>query len=260
MKEGINFLDKVGTPDSSTVVSSEELKKGIYEKFAKGLALIVRQISELPIPEKTIADWKVLMSSAYVVDHNIDHIPDPDKRILLMQKIFSFLKDEVVDFSDNKDLEKALQDIKNLSQGLTENQKQFFLNSLFRVLKITEMMKVEENPKNLVNLRRLEGQSYLKSFLPFLPEEFRQSDDYHKLVHVLTRLLRAGNTFDSLIDLPDDFKDKQIKIKPSLANRMLFLSYVFSDGLSGLKDIGLLKNMVLARKMLLGLKRIVDTN
>lgn len=63
-------------------------------------------------------------------------------------------------------------------------------------------------------------------------------------MHALTRLGRAGNSFDSFVDLPSDYDNKQTKVKPNSLNRVLLLGAVLSDGWEVLKDVGLSKNLI----------------
>lgn len=215
-----------------------------YEKAANTLAVLVEEIQGLSVPEKTIQDWKTLLSAIRVVDDRIDHTMEVAKRNLLVEKIKSSLKGTLSDFSSDADLENAMQNIQNLSAGLGEEKEHFFHNLLSVIMKVTEEIKVEEDPQAVVRLTQLEGQITAKLFLPFLPEEFRQSGNYQKLVHALARLGRAANSFDTLIDLPTDYKNKGVRIKPTVFNRVLFLGAVLSNSSSMLKDTGLSKNLI----------------
>lgn len=145
--------------------------------------------------------------------------------------------------------------IKNITTNLEENQKRSFINSLSGILKITEKIKTEKNPKKMVKLTRLEGQIAARLYLSFLPKEFKSSKKYRQLVHAFTRLGRAANSLDSFIDLPDDYNNKEIQVPPTILNRTLFLGAVLSDGLSAMKDIGLSKNLM--RRFSQAIKHVV---
>ncbi len=256
MGEKNNSIEKANISNND-FSSTEDLKQKNYQKISRELALIVEQISGLSIPEKTIEKWKILTSSVYLVDNKVDNISDQKDRISLTQKIILFLNGETIDFSNDKDLEKAMLDIRDLSTSLDEEQKQTFIGCLVRVLNITEEIKQEKNPNNFVTLTRLEGQVFSRIFLPFLSEDFRQQGGYPKLVHALTRIGRASNSLDTLIDLPGDYKDKRTEIKPSVANRILFVGSILSDSYSVLKDIGLSKDLI--KKMALVVKSNIET-
>lgn len=226
-------------------VSNTEIGLDISIKnIIKRLSFIIREISNLSVPEKTIEDWKTLCSSVSVIDERLDNITDPELRLEFTNKIISFLENDVICSFNDRNTEKAILDIKNLSLGLTEDQRKFFLSSMFRILKVTEEIKIETNPKKFVNLTRLEGQISARAFLPFLPEEFRKSSNYPKLVRVLTRLGRSVNSFDTFIDLPMDYYNKQTRVKPNYLNRFLFLSAILSDSAAVLKDAGFSKDLV----------------
>src|SRR3989344_4002748 len=94
-----------------------DVSKRNYENGARKLVFIIKQISDLSIPEKTVDDWKILLVSIRVVDDKLDHIIETEERLKFAQKIISFLRGEIVDFSSDKDLEKAMLDTRNLSEG-----------------------------------------------------------------------------------------------------------------------------------------------
>lgn len=237
------------SPKASLGASEEN-----YKRIAEKLAFIVKEISDLSVPDKTIEDWKILSSSVCVVDYKIDKIASQAERLELIDKIVDFLNGNNVSFSSDKDLERAMTDVRNLSSSLSEDQRRLFIDSLLRILKVTEKIKVEKNPKKLVDLTRLEGQINARIFLPFLSEEFRASAKYQKLVHALTRLGRAANGLDSFIDFGNDYNNKQTLIRPSVSNRALFLSGILFDGLEVLKSTGLSKELI--KTFLKSIKRV----
>lgn len=246
--EGAESLSsKLSTKEAGLRKSAEH-----YERAANTLALIAKEVSGLSVPEKTIEDWKTLLVSIRVVDNKLDHIGESEKRKDFENQIISFLKGENVDFSNDKDLEGSMYAVRTLAEKLDERQRSFFIASLFRLLNLSEKIKSEEKANKLVDLTRLEGQTTFKVFLPFLPEEFRQSDKYPKLIRALTRFARAANTFDTFIDLPTDHKNKQVKIEPNLRNRVLFLGSVITDSLAVLKETGMSAD--LAKSILANIK------
>lgn len=227
------------------VKNNIEILKKRYVAIGETFAMIVREILNLSVPEKTLEEWRVLSFSTRIIDNTLDNITDPTERLGFSKKIISFLRGNMADFSTDEDLEKAILDVKNLYASLEENKGEFFIDSLSRILKITEKIKIEENPRKIVTLTRIEGQIAARFYLSFLPQEFKLSDKYRQLVHALTRLGRAANSFDSFIDLPDDFENKQVQIKPTILNRTLFLGAALSDGLSLLKDTGSSKDLII---------------
>ena len=215
-----------------------------YEKIGNAFALITKEISDLSVPEKTLEDWGLVSSFSHTIDDKLDKIIDPAERLELSKKIISSLKGDMGDFSSDKKLEQSMLSLKNLSANLPEVQRQSLIDSLASILKITEKLKNEENPHNLVRLTRIEGQIAARLYMPFFTEEFRMSEKYPKILHALTRLSRAGNSFDDFTDLPDDYKNGEIKVHPTVLNRLLFLGAALSDGLSMLKDVGFSKKII----------------
>ena len=232
-----------------------EISERRYKKIGETFAMIIKENSNLSVPEKTIQEWKVLSFSTRIIDNKLDSIVDPAERLKFTQEIINFLKGKEVDFSNEENINKAMLGVKNLIVNSKENQGESFINSLSNILKITEKIKTEKNPRTMVKLTRLEGQIAARLYLSFLPQEFRLSEKYRQLVHAFTRLGRAANSLDSFIDLPGDYHNKEVQVPPTILNRTLFLGAVLSDGLSIIKDIGLSKD--LAKRFLLAIKHVV---
>ncbi|MFA5792046.1 MAG: hypothetical protein WC884_03345 [Candidatus Paceibacterota bacterium] len=249
MELGIFTPDNLKQPqkplDSKLGIKNDlKTSKERYEKVGETLSIIVKKILSLSVPQKTIEEWKILSPAIFTVDKKLDNITDPVKRLEFAKKIIDFLNGGVVDFSNDKELEKSMLSVKNLSANLGKNQREFFINSLSVFFKLTEKIKIEKDPLKLVELTRIEGQLAGRLYLLFLPQEFKLSNKYNQLVHAITRLGRAGNSFDSFIDLPDDYNNKQAQVSPTVLNRVLFLGAVLSDGLSTIKNMGLSKDLI----------------
>lgn len=242
-EDGI-LTQRLQTSTETTPETDLNASEKNYRKIAEKLALIVKEISDLKVPEKTIEDWRILSSSVCVVDYKVDKIADPTERSEFIRNIIFFLKGKSVDFSADKNFEKAMFNVKDLVLGLDEDQQRLFISSLIRTLKITEDMKLEKDPRKFVQLTRLEGQVFAKVYLPFLSEEFRKSPNYQKLVHVFGVLGRTANSVDNLIDLGTDYADKQTLINPTIRNRVLFMGGILSDGLEVLKTTGISKELI----------------
>ena len=179
-----------------------------------------------------------------MVDYKLDHITEPEKRAEFTQKLVVFLKDGTVDFSNDKNLEDAILNIEATTSDLEKEQKEFLYRELSIILKVTEKIKIEQNPIKFIELTKLEGQASAKIFLAFLPKEFKNGENYHKLVHTLTRLGRVANSLDNCVDLPDDYKNGQVQMKPNLFNRILLFGGTLTDSVLLLKDTGLSKDLI----------------
>jgi len=218
-------------------------KERNYQRIAIPLSIIVREILEIGVPENIITDWKIFGRAVYIIDHELDEIINTYERKDFQKKLEDFLGGKEENFS-NEDVQKAMLEIRRLSNNLEPDQRIFLTNSLLRVLRITEEMKLEENPKKLVILNRLEGQAFAKSFLAFLPYEFRQNDRYKKLLHSLTRLGRVANSLDSFLDMPTDYSNRKIRISPLFVNRILFVSAILSDSFEFFKNTNLPPDLI----------------
>lgn len=221
-----------------------EISTQNYQGAAEALGIIIKEISSLSVPEHVIEKWKALLTSIRIVDYKLDHIREPEEREKFTQKLIVFLKDGIADFSNDKDLESAMLNIETTTSNLEKESKEYLYRELSIILKVTEKIKIEQNSAKFVELTKLEGQATAKIFLAFLPKEFKKSENYHKLVHALTRLGRIANSLDNCVDLPDDYKNGQTQIKPTVFNRILLFGGVLTDSVSLLKDIGLTKGLI----------------
>lgn len=257
VKEGYSSEERVPiSSDSQKKKAAFEISMQNYKNAAEKLGPIIEEISLLKVPEETKTDWRILLASMRTVDYKLDQITDPVVRAEFTGKIVNSLEGGQVDFSYDKDLEKAMMDVRNLYLKLSEDHKRFFISSLLRILKVTEKIKIENDSKNFIRLTRIEGQISTRIFLLLLPEEFILSGNYRKLVHSITRLGRAANSFDSFVDLSADYNNKQTQIKPNVLNRLLFIGAILSDSVSMLKDIGFSK--VLIKQLLLSAKHVIQ--
>lgn len=210
-----------------------------FEKAAHAVAILVESVHGLAVPEKTQNQWRRLMSAVRIVDDRIDHIPNTEERMALVAKLRSSLKGEPVEFPDDPSLAQAMQEVELLS-GEIGAERTHFLNAIFSlILTITEEIRHEEDPHNVVKLTMLEGQLTAKLYLPFLPPEFKNGEDYKKLVRTLSIFGRTANVIDTLIDLPDDYKNDAVTIKPTIANRVLFLGAALTNGATTVLRTGL---------------------
>lgn len=210
-----------------------------FEKAAHAVAVLVESVHGLPVPEKTQNQWRRLMSAVRIVDDRIDHSADTQERLALVGKLRASLKGDPVDFPGDPQLTQAMQEIGKLSEEIGD-ERTHFLNALFSlILTTTEEIRAEKDPHNLVRLTMLEGQLTAKLYLPFLPQEFKHGEDYKKLVRTLSIFGRTANTVDTLVDLPDDYKNDAVSIKPTAANRALFLGAALASGTSTILRTGL---------------------
>ena len=221
-----------------------ERSKRNFEKAAESLAVLVREVHGLSVPEETVRKWKTLLSAMRIVDDRIDHTADANERNVLVGKIKSSLNGEIVDFPNDAELAHAMLNVGILSADMGEERKEFFHTLLSLILKVTEEIKNEHDTKTAVHLTMLEGQVTGKLFLPFLPEEFKRSDRYQKLVHVLSRFGRTANAFDTFVDLPSDYEHKGSPIEPTVFNRVLFLGAALSSAASTINATGLSKDLL----------------
>lgn len=224
--------------------NTSEMSTKNYQGAAEALGIIIKEISDLHVPENIVDKWKILLTAIRVIDHKLDHIIKPEDRAKFTEKLIVFLKGGIVDFSNDKELEGAMLNVEIATSDLEKEQKEFLYRELSIILRVTEEIKIEQNYVKFIELTKLEGQATAKIFLAFLPEEFKKGGNYHKLVHSLTRLGRVANSLDNCVDLPDDYKNGQVKIKPNVFNRVLLFGRVLTDSILLLKDIGLSKDLI----------------
>lgn len=242
MSEQSGKIENFNQPDQDTTTEEESvpvLKEDNEGSSMYTLSAITEQITAIHLPAEIKEKWKNLLVSMRVVDNRIDNINDENKRTEFVSNLNLFLDGGEVDFSYDDDLKISLNRVRDLLNGLPDDRKRFTISSLKRILKITEEIKNEKNVSEFTDMTRLEGQMTAKIFLQFLPEEFIESGEYHKLMQAFTRLGRAGNSFDTLVDLRGDYNDGQTLVKPTPLNRLLILGAVITDGLSFLNKVSL---------------------
>ena len=240
----MNF-EEISLPNKESGAQKElEKSPKNYEKIAETFSVIVENVADMPIPEKTLEDWKSLCASMQIVDHRIDSTQDGAERNRLIQDIKTDLAGEGRDFSHDESFAEAMDGVRALRDSLENDQKAAFVRSLSMLLDVLQKMKNEKDPHEVLKLTLLEGQMSARPFLPLLPKEFRDSPDYQQLTRALTRLGRVANTFDTFVDLPTDHKNEQVQIRPTPINRLMFLGAAISQTPGFLKRSGMSPELV----------------
>ncbi|KKU91741.1 MAG: hypothetical protein UY23_C0001G0347 [Candidatus Jorgensenbacteria bacterium GW2011_GWA1_48_11] len=215
-----------------------------YENSSDTLREVTEQITGLALPPETVGKWRAILGAVRIIDDRLDAIPEEKEREQFASGVMNFLNGEVSSFSQDERLNNALGNVKDLVDGLSEVQRKSFLDSISRILNITEKIKTEEESSKFTTLTRLEGQVMGKVFIPFLPEEYRKSEKFPALLKVLTRLGRAANSFDTFIDLKEDYRKGRARVRPTALNRLLLFGATISDGMAFLKESKFSKNLI----------------
>jgi len=213
-----------------------EQSKVRYERAADTIAELAEEITSIPIPEEVLSKWKTLLSAIRIIDDRIDHTADDATRLALTEGIRTYLKSGEVDFTNDTELATAVSNVYALTRSMNEDQQAFFNTLISSILRTTENIRTEETAAQMARLTMLEGQLTAELFLPFLPSEFVQSEQYPKLVKAFTRLGRAANAFDTFVDLKADYAGQQTRVLPTLRNRLAFLEATVLSGSSLLSD------------------------
>lgn len=225
---------------SKEAPSEESLSK--YEKVADTLSLIAQEIGEVPVPEETVENWRTLLAILYHTDHYLDSITSREEKETKIEMLKKALREG--GRGDDVFLGEVLDQIDVLTKDFSLDDKQFFSRSLTMLLTATEAVGESEDAKEAAKNTLLEGQVSSRLFLPFLSKEFRESDEYHEFVTLLAKLGRVGNSLDTLVDMPKDYRDGQIRIKPTLYNRTVFLGTVLVQGKELLQDKNLSRELL----------------
>ena len=182
-------------------------------------------------------------------DDAIDTTKDENQRLELINNSLSFLAGNNYRL-DNYDLKSHLFCLRSILDTFDKCQKDNYLTALKRVCLITEKIKSESDPKALLTLTRLEGQVTSRLFTSLLPTEYTKSSRYHSFMKAMTRMGRSGNTFDTFLDIGQDFKNGEIAISGTLANRLLLLFGVIPDSTQAIKNLKVRTSAMIAKKFL----------
>lgn len=232
--------------ESFPTVSSKEARsldsRSKYEKVAENIGNIAEEISEVPVPEETIEDWRTLMGLLYRTDQVLDSIASPDEK---SDKIKLF-KEALHGASKGQDMfvDETLEELDVLTKDFSEEDRRFFLRLIAMLLTTTEEVSKSMDAHTAAKYTLLEGQITSRLYLPFLSREFRESDQYETFVSLLAKLGRVGNGLDTLVDLPTDYQNGQIQTRPTLYNRAIFLGAVLTQTKSLLQDRQLSKDLL----------------
>jgi hypothetical protein len=213
-----------------------EVSMDNYVKAATTLAMVVENISKVPIPEETLTNWELLMSTIRVGDSALDGISDDDQRRNFKETVVGYLRNEPVCFNDDR-LKLSMDKLREMFGNLTEQRRDCLLGTFDSLLEVTERLRHTQDREHFSLLVRLEGQLTARLFLSALPDEYKSTPKYHHVVKAITRIARLGNVVDSFSDLPDDYRENEVKIRPTFGNRVKLLSDSIPDAVCVFKHI-----------------------
>ncbi|EKD65459.1 MAG: hypothetical protein ACD_50C00083G0018 [uncultured bacterium] len=223
--------------------SNESVRR--YIKGAHIMGAVAEATTGTPISSETLEKWESLFSSVRIVDDRVDNINSLEERQEFYKNVKMSLKGNAGVFSSDVQLSEAMNSVRSLSESLSERERANFLGALGGTLKVTEKIKTEENPDRFSFLTRLEGQFMSRAFISLLPDEYRKRSRYRNLAKIIVRIGRSGNSLDSFFDLPDDYKYGEVKIRPTLGNRVRLLK-------NSVCDVGYILKSVKPSKKLAG--------
>ncbi len=214
------------------MIESKEFSTGVmhYAKAAGITGHIGEQITGIPMSETIINQWAVLYTAVSIVDDRLDDLKQPEQRQAFTADLNRFMHGSAVDFSQDPLLLEAMERVKELSLSLAEDKRPVFITALRGILKVTEQIRLEKDPKRFSTLRRLEGQLSARALTVFLNDEQLMDGSYPRLLKVFKRLGRAANCVDSILDLKDDHDNGEILIKPSIRNKAILFINAVPDG------------------------------
>lgn len=193
------------------------------------------------VPISAIKAWGSLAIVMRFVDHYIDSNPNEAGRAEIADNVTNYLKSSNSDFRGTADgrLLTSLSSLRDELSLLPTKRRDGFKRNLGVIFKVTEAIKLTDNPKDFTDLTRLEGQTVSRLFTSFLPDEFHNQN----FLCWFHRLARVGNTLDSFVDLGSDYEGQQSRIKPILPNYLRLVRGVLPD----LKFLALHSNLGLVR-------------
>ncbi|KKR77051.1 MAG: hypothetical protein UU21_C0001G0105 [Candidatus Levybacteria bacterium GW2011_GWA2_40_8] len=188
---------------------------------------IVRRITEnkleVSVSEGTVQAWITLSRSIRAADDLIDREASIEARQAIYDKGINYLAGDNDDLGiDDEILVREMTALKAHLGLLPIEQKESFIKDLRKLLRIGEMLRKAEDPANLARITMLEGQTTARLYSNFLPLEFFKLDGYRDYVKYFTRLGRAANAFDSIVDFSTDYKQGKTMVKPTPRNMALF--------------------------------------
>ena len=209
-----------------------------YIKMAPFFKALTEKQLGVDVPEEVLSAWTNLSLTLRAADHLIDRARDVDLRKKIIDQGLSFLLGGVDEISGDEEYTSSMSALRSNLTGLPEGRRGNFFRNLRKLLSVTEEIKTTSSPDNLALLTRLEGQITARLFLNLLPAEYEEIPNYQNCLKIATRLGRAGNAFDTFIDLPGDYRNGELSVAPTLRNRLVLLRESAPDSAFALVNIG----------------------
>lgn len=206
---------------------SEKPKIGLYETGADVMRLTMRDSFGLALPDSLYHRWRGLFKVLRHVDFKLDSEKDIHKRKTFETEIIEFLQQKRhLCFGD----EDWSGELTTLRGDLTElGHTDDFLRHLKMIFKVGDRLRSTENPDEYAQLTRLEGQITSKLFADFIPDDTSCNQAILKFNRWFSRLSRLGNVIDSIIDLPEDSRLGEVRVKPDFKTRFALSNAALKD-------------------------------
>lgn len=205
----------------STSETHLQLSAGRYESVADSFRLAAGSFG-IEIPDTTYDHWKQTLSTIRRLDILLDEDDGRSfgERETEYLSSIDYLEGKTADFSsDNEDLDTSVQALRDSSENLDDDQRALFGTTARGILRVTKRIKTAESAAELGQLTRLEGQLTARLFSGVLPRDIplKANRDFN---HWLSRVGRFANVYDTAIDLRKDYDANEVRVTPSIANRV----------------------------------------
>ncbi len=197
------------------------------QNIGYGTAASFRKVTECElgttVPDSTFNAWISLSRTMRIADDTIDSESDEQVRKAIYDSAINMLSDHTSALSvDGDRLATEMRSLRSHLATLSEDQRASFIGSLKNLLRITEMLKMIDDPAKLARYTMLEGQVTSRLYTSFLPECYARLDGYGKYLKYTTRLSRAVNALDTLVDFPRDYAEGNTRVMPTPGNVAVF--------------------------------------
>lgn len=209
-----------------------------YVVLADMVSNVANNAFGIKISPETHSHFQTLGYALRKVDNEIDGNPSIDSRHNFESNFLRFLSGSDPELPSGG--QEAVTSIQNLREVLTQldnERSSSFLRNLSMLVKVTEHIKETTEVRELSTLTRLEGQIVASMFLSLIPESDLKPARRKEFTHWFKRIGRFGNMLDTLKDMPSDYENGEIRVKPWLNNRRLIARDTLNCGVSLARSI-----------------------
>ncbi len=216
-------------------VSAESLEHQ-FDPYPALVDHIVQDFLKKPVPEPIMDYWLVMAQASRMLSWQVHSLHDRKELRQFQHSTEEFLTGVSHDAPETHplvrqkitQLRNALEDYKITIPGAQYNLEKTYEQGRL-IFSTVDTLRETSGIKELIRLRRTEGESVSRMFLTMLPRDYKDHPNYPNLDTWLSHGMRLGILFDQFLDMGSDYQNGDHLVVPTTVNRLRIIPAMIQD-------------------------------